>query len=79
MNKKTPRSEIASEECKGCQLCVEECPKQVLAMSKSLNQFGYNYAEVVNDNCIGCGFCFYACPEPGAITIYKKSKLEAPK
>lgn len=72
MSETIPRVEIVPEECKGCELCVAECPKDVIAMSKKINQFGYNYAEPVNENCIGCGFCFYACPEPGTITVYKK-------
>ncbi len=68
----TPRVEIIPEECKGCQLCVVECPKNVIKMSEKINQFGYNYAEYTGEGCIGCGMCFYACPEPGTITVYKK-------
>ena len=72
MSDKIPKVEITPEECKGCELCVAECPKKVLSMSKEINQFGYNYAQYSGDGCIGCGFCFYACPEPGAITVYQK-------
>lgn len=74
MTDKTPRVEISSEECKGCELCIAECPKKVLFIGKNINHLGYTYAEYTGEGCIGCGMCFYACPEPGAITVFKKIK-----
>ncbi len=76
MEEKTPRVEIIPEQCKGCELCVVECPQDVLFMSKKINQFGYMVAEYKGDGCTGCGFCFYACPEPGTITVYKKKRVK---
>lgn len=73
MDEKTPRVEIIPDQCKGCELCIGECPKKVLSMSDAFNCFGYNFAQYKGDGCIGCGMCFYACPEPGAITVYKKN------
>lgn len=67
-----PRIEINENECKGCQYCIKECPKQVISLSEKFNRLGYQYAVYSGHNCIGCGMCFYACPEPGAITVYKK-------
>lgn len=67
-----PHVEIQSRLCKGCELCVVECPKGVLKMSDQLNHLGYVYAEYLGTGCIGCGICFYACPEPGTITVWKK-------
>lgn len=69
---KTPRVEIIPDQCKGCELCVSECPKKVLFMSDKINRMGYTYAEYKGDGCIGCGICYYACPEAGTITVYKK-------
>ena len=69
-----PRVEIIPEQCKGCELCVVECPKNCLFMSKNINQFGYLVAEYTGKDCTGCGICFYACPEPGTITVYKRIK-----
>ena len=63
---------VNTEECKGCQLCVEACPVDVLHIADSFNTHGYNPAEYDGDGCIGCGVCYYACPEPGAITVFKK-------
>ena len=74
---KTPRVEIEAECCKGCELCISQCPPKVLAMNNTVNHMGYVTAEYTGDGCTGCGFCFYACPEPGAITVYKKER--APK
>lgn len=71
-DKITPRVEIIPEECKGCKLCVSQCPKKVIEIADSINQFGYFYAQYKGEGCIGCGICFYACPEPGTITVYKK-------
>jgi 2-oxoglutarate ferredoxin oxidoreductase subunit delta len=50
--------------CKGCQLCVFYCPKDVLQLAAEMNQKGYNIAEVIHpDNCIGCRICEIACPD----------------
>jgi 2-oxoglutarate ferredoxin oxidoreductase subunit delta len=60
---------IEKNRCKGCSLCVSACPKQVLEMSKEINDKGYFYSEVVNQPaCIGCRFCAFMCPDV-AITI----------
>ena len=59
------------EECKGCSLCVEACPVDVLHLAESFNTQGYSPAEYDGEGCTGCGICYYACPEPGAITVYK--------
>lgn len=83
MEKKAPaarpagRPEIRVDECKGCGMCVMECPTKVLRLSRAINRMGYHPAEYVGDGCIGCGICFYACPEPGAITVYKLKKPAA--
>ena len=71
-NSSIPRVEISINECKGCNLCVPACPKNVLEIVSDLNSLGYTYVKYKGDGCIGCGICFYACPEPGAVTVYKK-------
>ncbi len=65
---------IDSEKCKGCELCVSVCPKEVLEISKKSNSKGYFPAKTKKDyqeRCIGCGSCFIICPDI-CIEIYKE-------
>ena len=69
--KTRPSVNIDKELCKGCELCIEACPKSVLAMSREINSKGYFYAEAVHpENCIGCALCATCCPDV-AIEVYK--------
>lgn len=62
---------VNTERCKGCELCVVACPSKVLALSKQVNNKGYNYAYMANeDACVGCCACGYVCPD-ACITVYK--------
>lgn len=63
---------VDEEECKGCGLCIEACPRKAIAMSERLNRYGYRTAMYSGAGCTGCGICFMACPEPGAITVYRR-------
>lgn len=67
-----PTVTIEPELCKGCGLCIEACPPDVLKFHEKFNNKGYHYAYYIGENCTGCGVCFYACPEPEAIAVYKK-------
>lgn len=61
---------ILEEYCKGCQLCVKACPKNILGIGKETNAKGYQYAQVIKEGCIGCKFCAVSCPD-AAIEVYK--------
>ncbi len=65
---------IHPEQCKGCYLCIEACPRDSLLRCNVLNSRGYYYAKYSGEGCTGCGLCFYSCPEPGAITVYRKGR-----
>lgn len=56
--------------CKGCELCVKACPKDVLALSETeLNAKGFHPCTVKNESaCIGCASCYVMCPDC-AITV----------
>ncbi len=64
---------IDIETCKGCELCVEACPQESLAMSKEINAKGYHYAVLIEDNCTGCVNCALVCPD-AVITVYRETK-----
>lgn len=56
--------------CKGCGLCVQACPQQLLEIQRDrVNRLGYFPVRFVAEGCSGCGVCFYACPEPDGLTI----------
>ena len=63
--------ELASEECKGCGLCVEACPPKLLFLAERLNHYGYHPVAYLGLGRTGCGICFFVCPEPGAITVMR--------
>jgi len=65
--------EVEIEKCKGCVLCIDTCPTNVIAMSKEFNGKGYHYMELIDSDCIGCANCAVICPD-GVITVYKKKK-----
>lgn len=53
---------IASERCKGCELCIPACKPDVLRMSESRNTLGVPYPELL-PGCTGCGACLLVCPD----------------
>ncbi len=60
---------IATELCKGCELCIPACPPDVLRMSEARNQMGLRYPELL-PGCTGCGACLLVCPD-FCIAIYR--------
>ena len=63
--------EIFDEYCKGCYLCVEDCPQKDIEIAEHLNSKGFHPAKPIGLRCVGCGICFMACPEPRAIRVHK--------
>ena len=64
---------IAEEICKGCELCIEACPQESLALSDKINLKGYRFVALVKDNCTGCINCALVCPD-SAITVYREKR-----
>ncbi len=65
---KVPRGQVyvIPERCKGCRICIEFCPQEVLQESQEINAKGYHYPEMVpgkEEACVHCDFCTLICPE----------------
>jgi 2-oxoglutarate ferredoxin oxidoreductase subunit delta len=57
--------DIAGERCKGCGLCVDVCPKHVLANDESVvNPLGYHPVRLTDAAaCTSCALCARICPD----------------
>lgn len=75
-----PRGQVyvIPQRCKGCDFCIEFCPRDVLVASSDLNAKGYHYPLVApgkEDDCVNCRFCTLVCPE---FAIYSEERVPAP-
>lgn len=61
--------------CKGCEMCVNACPKKIIALAHDkINEKGYHPAILTNEEeCIGCKSCAIMCPDV-AITVERTAK-----
>jgi len=61
--------------CKGCNLCVEMCPKKVFRDTDEMSPDGFKLKEVAfPEKCTGCKLCELFCP--GAINLELEEKKE---
>lgn len=58
---------VKPELCKGCEICIEFCPKKVLSLERKREVVVADHIE----NCIICGICELRCPD-FAIYVEKK-------
>lgn len=56
--------------CKGCGICVEYCPKNVLSLEKNMIQLEKA------DDCIFCGLCELRCPDYAIYISTKESESQ---
>lgn len=66
---------IATEQCKGCGLCVAACPHHVLALDAVVvNPLGYHPVRLTDAAaCTSCALCARICPDV-VFTVYAPPK-----
>lgn len=58
--------QIINEKCKGCSICVKNCPFSAITMENKL--------AVLASNCTGCGVCVDKCPFGAIVKTEEESK-----
>jgi len=65
-----PKIKINKDRCKGCYLCVVNCPQGLIKISTEMNVKGVKPVIFSGGKCTGCGMCAVICPD-GGIIVYK--------
>ena len=65
-----PKIKINKTRCKGCYLCIANCPNGLIKVDKKINQKGIRPVVFSGGKCSGCAMCALVCPECGII-VYK--------
>jgi len=60
-----PKIKIDKDRCKGCYLCVMNCPNGFIKISKDINKKGVKAVYFSGGKCTGCGMCALICPDCG--------------
>ena len=60
---------INKDRCKGCYLCVVNCPNNLIKVSPELSAKGIK-SVYFSGGCTGCSMCAVICPDY-AITVFK--------
>ena len=69
---------IDENRCKGCELCTEVCPKDLINIADRFTPRGYRPAILIDPEyiCTGCLLCSTICPD-AAITVYREVRVKA--
>ncbi|MDO8536200.1 MAG: 4Fe-4S dicluster domain-containing protein [Candidatus Omnitrophota bacterium] len=65
-----PKIKIDKNRCKGCYLCIVNCPNSLIKIENELNAKGVKPAVFSGGKCTGCAMCALICPE-FIIEVYK--------
>ena len=67
---------LIKDRCKGCEFCIEFCPRGILELSEEFNVKGYHPPRITNPNgCYACRLCELICPE---FAIFIEEKINQP-
>jgi len=68
--------EIATDRCKGCELCISACPRGVLRLDESIvNALGHHPVRLTDAaGCTSCVLCARVCPD-AVFTIYARPRV----
>lgn len=71
--------DIATERCKGCELCVGACPKHVLELDTTLvNGLGHHPIRLTDAaSCTSCALCARICPD-AVFAVYARPRETMP-
>ena len=68
---------INPDYCKGCNICIAACPKEVLQPSNQISSKGYVLPEAVNlEACTYCKLCEIVCPDLAIAVKGKQTNKE---
>jgi 2-oxoglutarate ferredoxin oxidoreductase subunit delta len=54
---------INKDRCKGCYLCIVNCPNGLIKVSTEMNAKGVKPVFFSGGKCTGCAMCAMICPE----------------
>ena len=61
---------IDKAKCKGCYLCIANCPNGLIKIADEINAKGVKPVYFSGGKCTGCAMCAIMCPDC-AIEVYK--------
>ena len=68
---------ILEDRCKGCNYCIDFCPRKVFEHGTKLNQIGVHPPRIGDSSlCVGCGVCEDICPDFAIFLLDKGTPIE---
>jgi 2-oxoglutarate ferredoxin oxidoreductase subunit delta len=70
--------DIATDRCKGCGLCIDVCPKGILALDlETLDALGYHPVRLTEAAaCTSCALCARICPD-AVFSVFARPRVGA--
>ena len=70
---------IDPQYCKGCLLCLEECPEGAITQGETRSVKGYFMPKGDGSKCVSCGRCAMLCPDQAITTLPKEGNAKGGK